>query len=71
MRGTRPVHTLTLGFGELMLAFTDGLLERRTGTLADGEERLLEMLKELRCDSPLRACTLVWRRWAARRLVRG
>lgn len=59
MRGTRPVHTLTLGFGELLLAFTDGLLERRTGTLADGEERLLEMLKELRCDSPLRACTLV------------
>ena len=59
MRGARPVHTLTLGFGELLLAFTDGLLERRTGTLADGEARLLEMLQELRCDSPLRACKLV------------
>ena len=59
MRGARPVHTLTLGFGELLLAFTDGLLERRTGTLADGEQRLLEMLQELRCDSPLRACKLV------------
>jgi serine phosphatase RsbU (regulator of sigma subunit) len=57
--GTRRVHSATLADGELLLAFTDGLLERRTQTLDQSEQRLLDFLGTLRCDSPRSACQQV------------
>jgi serine phosphatase RsbU (regulator of sigma subunit)/anti-sigma regulatory factor (Ser/Thr protein kinase) len=57
--GSRPVQTVKLDVGEVLLAFTDGLLERRSGTLAEGEERLLELLDSMPTDSPRSVCQRV------------
>lgn len=57
--GPRPVQTVKLDVGEVLLAFTDGLLERRSGTLAEGEERLLELLDSVPTDSPRGVCQVV------------
>lgn len=50
--GERPVHHLVLGVGDLLLAFTDGLLERRGETFTEGEDRLLEVLSNVPPGSP-------------------
>jgi len=57
--GPRPVQTVKLDVGEVLLAFTDGLLERRSGTLSEGEERLLELLDSVPTDSPRGVCQRV------------
>jgi serine phosphatase RsbU (regulator of sigma subunit)/anti-sigma regulatory factor (Ser/Thr protein kinase) len=57
--GARPVQTLKLDVGEMLLAFTDGLLERRTSSLDEGESRLLEVLDTLSADSPRTVCQQV------------
>jgi anti-sigma regulatory factor (Ser/Thr protein kinase) len=57
--GARLAHALRLGDGELLLAYTDGLLERRTRPMARGEERLLSVLDGLEHTSAHRACELV------------
>ncbi|HET6693499.1 MAG TPA: ATP-binding SpoIIE family protein phosphatase [Pedococcus sp.] len=57
--GVRPVQTLKLAVGEVLLAFTDGLLERRASSLAEGEMRLLEVLDNLTADSPRTVCQQV------------
>jgi serine phosphatase RsbU (regulator of sigma subunit)/anti-sigma regulatory factor (Ser/Thr protein kinase) len=50
--GVRPAHRLRLGVGDMLLAFTDGLLERRGEDLRVGEQRLLEVLAELPPSTP-------------------
>jgi serine phosphatase RsbU (regulator of sigma subunit) len=57
--GVRQAHALRLMDGELLLAFTDGLLERRSRPLAHGEERLLSVLDALDPTSAHRTCELV------------
>ena len=57
--GNRRVRSLRLGPGEMLLAFTDGLLERRTQPFDQSEQRLLDFLDTLRCDSPRSACQQV------------
>lgn len=57
--GVRPVQTVKLDVGEVLLAFTDGLLERRSGTLAEGEARLLDLLDSVPTDSPRGVCQRV------------
>ena len=42
--GARPVHRLGLDVGDMLFAFTDGLLERRGEDLRRGERRLLAVL---------------------------
>jgi anti-sigma regulatory factor (Ser/Thr protein kinase) len=53
------VQTVKLEVGEVLLAFTDGLLERRARTLDEGEQRLLELLGAAPTDSPRGVCQLV------------
>ncbi|WP_195908267.1 ATP-binding SpoIIE family protein phosphatase [Nostocoides sp. HKS02] len=50
--GERPVHRLRLGVGDMLLAFTDGLIERRGEALDRGEQRLLEAIDALPPGSP-------------------
>lgn len=57
--GVRPVQTIKIDVGEVLLAFTDGLLERRTQTLDEGEQRLLQVLESLPTDSPRSVCQRV------------
>jgi serine phosphatase RsbU (regulator of sigma subunit)/anti-sigma regulatory factor (Ser/Thr protein kinase) len=52
--GDRPVTRLRLEVGDILLAFTDGLLERRGEDLGDGEGRLLEVLAATGPGSPRR-----------------
>lgn len=52
IKGERPVHRLRLGVGDMLLAFTDGLLERRGEDLRRGEERLLEIVAQLPPATP-------------------
>jgi serine phosphatase RsbU (regulator of sigma subunit)/anti-sigma regulatory factor (Ser/Thr protein kinase) len=50
--GERPAHRLRLGVGDILLAFTDGLLERRGEDFRRGEQRLLEVLADLPPGTP-------------------
>lgn len=50
--GERPVHRMQLGVGDVLLAFTDGLLERRGEGLGHGEERLSEVVAGLPPGTP-------------------
>ncbi len=50
--GVRPVHRLTLDVGDMLVAFTDGLLERRGEDFDEGQERLLEVLADTPPGSP-------------------
>jgi anti-sigma regulatory factor (Ser/Thr protein kinase) len=50
--GERPTHRLRLGVGDMLLAFTDGLLERRGEDFRRGEQRLLEVLDDLPPGTP-------------------
>jgi anti-sigma regulatory factor (Ser/Thr protein kinase) len=52
IEGDRPVHRLRLDVGDIMLAFTDGLLERRSEALDEGERRLLAVLADVPPGSP-------------------
>ena len=52
--GLRPVTRLRLEVGDILVAFTDGLLERRGEDLGDGEGRLLEALEATGPGSPRR-----------------
>ena len=52
IEGERPVHRLRLGVGDMLLAFTDGLIERRGEALDHGEQRLLEVMEDLPPGSP-------------------
>lgn len=63
--GVRPVQTIKLDVGEVLLAYTDGLLERRSQTLAEGEARLLEVLASVPTDSPRSLCQHVLEAMAA------
>ncbi|NYG05670.1 anti-sigma regulatory factor (Ser/Thr protein kinase) [Phycicoccus badiiscoriae] len=50
--GVRPTHHLTIEVGDMLVGFTDGLLERRGEALDEGEARLLEVLSEMPPGSP-------------------
>ena len=52
IEGVRPAHHLTLGVGDMLVGFTDGLLERRGEAFDEGEARLLEVLADLPPGSP-------------------
>ena len=52
IEGVRPAHHLTLGIGDMLVGFTDGLLERRGEAFDQGEERLLAVLADLPPGSP-------------------
>ncbi|WP_406830353.1 ATP-binding SpoIIE family protein phosphatase [Pedococcus sp. KACC 23699] len=57
--GARPATELLLEVGDMLVAYTDGLLERRGEDLAAGEERLLGVLADLPPSSPRRVAQLV------------
>jgi serine phosphatase RsbU (regulator of sigma subunit)/anti-sigma regulatory factor (Ser/Thr protein kinase) len=65
LSGPRPVQTIKLDVGEVLLTFTDGLLERRSSTLGDGERRLLEALEAVSSDNPRSVCQAVVEAMAA------
>ncbi|GAB3435927.1 hypothetical protein GCM10027517_05360 [Phycicoccus ginsengisoli] len=52
IEGDRPLHRVHLDVGDILLAFTDGLLERRSETLEAGEQRLLAVLGGVPPGSP-------------------
>lgn len=52
IEGVRPAHHLTLGIGDMLVGFTDGLLERRGEAFDQGEDRLLAVLADLPPGSP-------------------
>ena len=54
--GERTVATATLGEDDALLAFTDGLLERRDRTLVEGEAALLEVLAAVESYEPRSIC---------------
>jgi serine phosphatase RsbU (regulator of sigma subunit)/anti-sigma regulatory factor (Ser/Thr protein kinase) len=54
--GERPVATARLGEGDALLAFTDGLLERRDRSLVEGEEVLLDVLAGVESYEPRSIC---------------
>jgi serine phosphatase RsbU (regulator of sigma subunit) len=45
--GEREVTTFRLGAGDLLLAFTDGLIERREEDIDVGQRRVVEAVVEL------------------------
>lgn len=56
IEGERPVHRVTLAVGDILLAFTDGLLERRGEALTAAEERLMAVLSDVPPVTPRRVC---------------
>jgi anti-sigma regulatory factor (Ser/Thr protein kinase) len=50
--GHRPVHRLRLEVGDMLLAYTDGLLERRGEGFGHGEQRLLDVLASAPPSTP-------------------
>jgi anti-sigma regulatory factor (Ser/Thr protein kinase) len=63
--GVRPVQTIKLDVGEVLLAFTDGLLERRSRSLDEGEGQLLDVLQSVPTDSARSVCQRVVEAMAA------
>jgi serine phosphatase RsbU (regulator of sigma subunit)/anti-sigma regulatory factor (Ser/Thr protein kinase) len=59
IEGARPSHRLRLDVGDILVAFTDGLLERRGETLDEGELRLLEVLGGVPPGGPRRVAQFV------------
>ena len=57
--GARPAAQVVLEVGDILVAYTDGLLERRGEDLVKGEARLLEVLADLPPSSPRRVAQLV------------
>ena len=57
--GKRPATELVLEVGDVLVAYTDGLLERRGEDFAEGEERLLAALGDVPPSSPRRVAQLV------------
>jgi anti-sigma regulatory factor (Ser/Thr protein kinase) len=57
--GERPVHRLHLSVGDMLVGFTDGLLERRGEGLDAGEKRLVDFLGALPPSSPRSVAHLV------------
>ena len=57
--GARPATELVLEVGDMLVAYTDGLLERRGEDLVEGEARLLEVLADLPPSSPRRVAQRV------------
>jgi serine phosphatase RsbU (regulator of sigma subunit)/anti-sigma regulatory factor (Ser/Thr protein kinase) len=54
--GERAVATARLGEDDALLAFTDGLLERRDRNLVEGEAALLQVLAEVESYEPRSIC---------------
>jgi serine phosphatase RsbU (regulator of sigma subunit)/anti-sigma regulatory factor (Ser/Thr protein kinase) len=54
IEGERPLARIRLEVGDILVAFTDGLLERRGEDLGDGEVRLLQVLEATGPGSPRR-----------------
>jgi anti-sigma regulatory factor (Ser/Thr protein kinase) len=52
IEGDRPLTRLHMAVGDMLLCFTDGLLERRGEGLDAGERRLLDVLGEIPPSSP-------------------
>jgi anti-sigma regulatory factor (Ser/Thr protein kinase) len=52
IEGDRPLTNLHMAVGDMLLCFTDGLLERRGEGLDAGERRLLDVLAEIPPSSP-------------------
>jgi anti-sigma regulatory factor (Ser/Thr protein kinase) len=50
--GSRPEHHLELEIGDILVGYTDGLLERRGEAFDEGEERLLAVLGHVPPGSP-------------------
>ncbi|KQU70398.1 ATP-binding SpoIIE family protein phosphatase [Phycicoccus sp. Root101] len=57
--GARPATTLVLEVGDMLVAYTDGLLERRGEDLVQGEARLLDVLADVPPSSPRRVAQIV------------
>lgn len=57
--GARPATQLVLEVGDMLVAYTDGLLERRGEDLGRGEARLLEVLSDVPPSSPRSVAQLV------------
>jgi anti-sigma regulatory factor (Ser/Thr protein kinase) len=56
IEGIRPVHRLKLEVGDILVSFTDGLLERRGEAFSDSEQRLVSLLDEIPPGSPRTVC---------------
>jgi serine phosphatase RsbU (regulator of sigma subunit)/anti-sigma regulatory factor (Ser/Thr protein kinase) len=56
VEGQRPQAECCLADGDALLAFTDGLLERRDRNLVEGERALLETLSEITSFEPRSIC---------------
>lgn len=57
--GARPATELVLEVGDMLVAYTDGLLERRGEDLVRGEDRLLAVLADVPPSSPRRVAQVV------------
>jgi serine phosphatase RsbU (regulator of sigma subunit)/anti-sigma regulatory factor (Ser/Thr protein kinase) len=54
--GNRPVLRIVLDQGDALVAFTDGLLEPRRGSLSQGLDRLLRTVSTMAATEPRRIC---------------
>ncbi|MGO4343086.1 SpoIIE family protein phosphatase [Pedococcus sp. 2YAF34] len=59
LSGHRPTHRQLLEVGDMLVIYTDGLIERRDETLDAGEERLLAALADVPPSSPRSVAQLV------------
>ena len=59
LSGHRPTHRLVLEVGDMLVVYTDGLIERRGEALDAGEARLLEVLADVPPSSPRSVAQLV------------
>ena len=59
LSGHRPAHEVLLDVGDMLVIYTDGLIERRGEDLDDGEARLLDVLADVPPSSPRSVAQLV------------
>jgi anti-sigma regulatory factor (Ser/Thr protein kinase) len=59
IEGTRPLHRLKLDIGDVLVTFTDGLLERRGETFSDSERRFITVLDQVPPGSPRAVCQYI------------
>lgn len=59
IEGERPSHHMRLDVGDMLVAYTDGLLERRGEAFGEGETRLVKLLTRVPPSSPRRVAQAV------------
>ena len=59
LSGERPTRRLLLEVGDMLVVYTDGLIERRGETLDAGEARLLDVLADVPPSSPRSVAQLI------------